>query len=242
MSDYLSFCGDLAGERFWFSKDLDSHSGTAKENALPPDTYCEYEWKGESESSLSVRVLGERGDHDVNWYRACVLARWPTRSKLEEWLLANVPEVCIQGRHAVGGDQCVLFGGMHSKLVGGDKATLTGGHGSVLIGGHESVLTGGYRSVLIGGPRSTLLAREGAWLRGGFESSLHAGMNSTLIGGRGSVFAGGYGSVLVLYRAKYPLIGVVGRDGLEAHVAYVGQDDRFVPWVPEQAESVGETR
>ena len=110
MCEYLSFCGDLDGDKFWFEPMLSSHSTTAKLHKLKPDTYREFEWIGAEQDSLTVRVHPD-DKRDAAYLRTCVLAKWPDRKSLEDWLIANVDGARIQNRFAKGGDRSTLTGG-----------------------------------------------------------------------------------------------------------------------------------
>ena len=77
MCHYASFLIDKRG-RLYFGR-LDSHSGIEAGHGLKPGSYREAEWTGEGPDSLTVRV--EEGE-DPNWYRAMILAEYPTRSDL----------------------------------------------------------------------------------------------------------------------------------------------------------------
>ena len=81
MCEYVSFCVDKKGNLF-FGADLASHEGIEVGHGKKPDTLREAEWTGETAESLSVRVHEDSGHHDENWYRALILARYPTRSAL----------------------------------------------------------------------------------------------------------------------------------------------------------------
>jgi len=199
MCQYLSFCGDLEGNEFWFDLSLMSHSATAERHKLKPDTYREFEWIGPDADSLTVRVHHD-DKRDAAYLRACVLAKWPDRKSLEDWLIANVEGCKIAQRLAKGGDRSTLTGGYRSTLTGGDESTLTGGDRSTLTGGDRSTLTGGYESTLTGGYGSTLT--------GGYESLV---------------------SFWFYDGDKYiRVVGVIGRDGLEPGVVFHAVDGKIV--------------
>ncbi len=71
--------------------DLKSHSNGAEIHKLKPGQYREVEWTADDEKSLSVRCLPDDGDHSENWYRACILAKFPTRKKLIHHCLVTLP-------------------------------------------------------------------------------------------------------------------------------------------------------
>lgn len=77
MCEYISFLVDKQG-RLYFGK-LDSHDGIEAGHGLRPGDYREAEWTAEEPTALSVRV--EEGE-DPNYYRAMILAEYPTRSDM----------------------------------------------------------------------------------------------------------------------------------------------------------------
>ena len=92
MCDFLSFVVDSeTGEKIRCG-DLRSHSKTFSILKLDATKYRECEWTSDDEKSLVVRRLPE--DHDANWYRAIILAKFPTRNDL---LLEIIPEVANVG-------------------------------------------------------------------------------------------------------------------------------------------------
>ena len=116
MCNYLSFCGDLQGEQFWFEPNLMSHAATQEYHKLTGDSFREFEWLGNEPDQLSVRVHAD-DPHDEKYLRACVWAQWPNRKALEDWLIANVPGARIEKRFAEGGYGSTLTGGDHSTLI-----------------------------------------------------------------------------------------------------------------------------
>jgi hypothetical protein len=96
MCDFVSFLihkdkkGPKSGKLYF--TDLFSHSMATIVHDLGVGDYREVEWTGEEEGYLKVRC---HPTSDENWYRALILAEYPTRSAL----LANVPPI-IKGRNA----------------------------------------------------------------------------------------------------------------------------------------------
>ena len=75
--------------KIWAAGNFTSHSETAKIHRLKPDTYREVEWTKEDDgASLVVRTIPKE-DHEPNWYKACILAEFPTRTDLISWCLEN---------------------------------------------------------------------------------------------------------------------------------------------------------
>lgn len=92
MCDFLSVLvnKDCDSDMKIYVGDLRSHSYTAELHRLKPGTYREVEWTNDGENTLRVRI--ELDDHPENWYRACILAKWPSRAHLIEYCLKNLPE------------------------------------------------------------------------------------------------------------------------------------------------------
>ena len=93
MCDFLSVLinPDCDKELKIYVDDLRSHSETVAAHKLKPEQYREVEWTADTEKSLSVRCLPTDGDHDENWYRACILAEFPTRKQLIKHCLNKLP-------------------------------------------------------------------------------------------------------------------------------------------------------
>ena len=82
LSGFVTHAGDV------IVRDMLSHSRTAEAAGIRPDSAREFEWTGDDEESLVVRVH-EDDPHDCNWYRACVLAHGATRPVFLRWVLAE---------------------------------------------------------------------------------------------------------------------------------------------------------
>ena len=89
MCDFLSGLVNLDCDqelKIW-ARDLRSHSTTAEYFKLKPDTYREWEWT-EDDDGGSLVVRTTEGDHDTNWYRACILAKYPNRAAMLDYCLS----------------------------------------------------------------------------------------------------------------------------------------------------------
>jgi len=69
--------------------DFTSHENTRILLNLPTDWGREFEWTTESVDSLEVRVP-EDHPHNKNWYKACILASYPTRKDLINAFIKDV--------------------------------------------------------------------------------------------------------------------------------------------------------
>ena len=161
MGDYLSFCISLDGETTWFGNNLSSHSACVKQHGLKPETYREAEWIDDVESELRIRVL-ETDPHDEAWLRACVLAKWPARSLLENWIEENIPGAQVWNRMQTAGWSSTQTAGENSTQTAGDNSTQTAGGSSTQTAGRSSTQTAG-RS-------STQTAGGSSWQRAGKNS------------------------------------------------------------------------
>ena len=87
MCECLSFC--LVGDDVFAAHNLQSHASAQQTHKLKSGSYRECEWVMDEPERLSVRIEpgDERGE---NWYRAIVLAKWPTRRKLLEHLCSQL--------------------------------------------------------------------------------------------------------------------------------------------------------
>ena len=82
MCDFLSGgIGIVKGvnEGMLYFKNLQSHSGIEGYNNIKPNTYREFEWTGEDEDTLSIRVMY---DEDEVYFKALILGIYPTRSEM----------------------------------------------------------------------------------------------------------------------------------------------------------------
>jgi hypothetical protein len=100
------------GEGRLYFGSLTSHSGIEKEFGLRPDTYREFEWTGNAERGLTVLVA--KGESE-QYYRAMILADYPTRDALVEAILA--------GKHGFNRDRTSL-NWSNAKLTDDDLPTM----------------------------------------------------------------------------------------------------------------------
>ena len=66
--------------------DFWSHKETAEFFKLKGEMYREFEWTGEEESSLRVRIPDEHYK-DENWYRSLILSKFKNRSELLKYFI-----------------------------------------------------------------------------------------------------------------------------------------------------------
>jgi hypothetical protein len=91
MCDFLSGLVNLDCDKklkIW-AHDPRSHSETAAYFQLKPDTYREWEWT-EDDDGASLVVRTATGDHETNWYRACILAKYPNRAAMLDYCLQTI--------------------------------------------------------------------------------------------------------------------------------------------------------
>ncbi len=95
MCDFASGLIDIKDTDAFYCVDLQSHSGTYNALKLAPGSYREFEWlRDDDGKSLSVRVApGDK--HDANWYKACVLAKFPTRPDFIRWAIPRLQAINI---------------------------------------------------------------------------------------------------------------------------------------------------
>ena len=91
MCDFLSGLISDDGEEVKID-DFMSHDNTRTLLNLPTDWGREFEWTTESVDSLEVRVP-EDHPHNKNWYKACILASYPTRIDMINAFIKNVAKL-----------------------------------------------------------------------------------------------------------------------------------------------------
>jgi hypothetical protein len=83
MCQHVSFCIGRGDEKVYLGISERSHRECAEEFGLAPDSYVEGEWTSDNPDTLTIRTIPERdGYRDQAWYRAVVLAQYPTRKAL----------------------------------------------------------------------------------------------------------------------------------------------------------------